>query len=119
MSEIIEFGGREFTEDNFVEWGMEYLQGTDDDIFPMEMFDDYYQRDEPMRIAQAVFNGYDYDYGDSKMRGQFNPNAGYFYINGCGNPVSIEDYQLSDRIKMCLEADFIDFCIDNGYIEEE
>lgn len=95
----------------------EYCSNTnnyDDEIFTMDYFNELYANDDPEEIARRCFYGHDI-YGDESS---FNPNREYFYLNGYGNPVSL-DYigynEYADRF-MCDRLDIdsmIDYIIEN------
>lgn len=58
----------------------------DDDIYSMDLFDEIYANYEPSEVATRVFYGHD-EWNDESS---FNPNREWFYLNGYGNPVSID-----------------------------
>ena len=67
----------------------------DDRYYEMYMLDDFYQGENPIKILQRAYFGYDDDscHRDSagvKHRGEFNPNRDYFTYNGYGNLVSTD-----------------------------
>ncbi len=75
------------------------ISNYDDEIFPMDMFDEIMQECDPWEIAAKVF------YGD------FNPNYDYFKFNGYANLISVHKWDLDrfidieDIIKYILEND--------------
>ena len=80
----------------------EYCQETnnyDDEIYPIDMFDEINRELDPWEIAAKVF------YGD------FNPNHDYFKFNGYANFISINKWDLDrfidveDIVKYILEND--------------
>jgi hypothetical protein len=95
----------------------EYCEQTnrfDDEIYTMDLFDDFYCGMSPVDIATRCFYGHD-EWSDESS---FNPNRDYFYLNGYGNPVSIDyiGYNEYSEKFMCsiLDVDaMIDFIIDN------
>ena len=95
----------------------EYCEHTnryDDEIYTMDLFDDFYCGMSPVDIATRCFYGHD-EWNDESS---FNPNRDYFYLNGYGNPVSIDyiGYNEYSEKFMCsiLDVDaMIDFIIDN------
>lgn len=86
----------------------------DDEIFTMDRFDEFYEGSSALDVAYRVFFGSD-EFNDN---GSFNPNRDYFYLNGYGNPVSL-DYVGYNRYSgkwMCDRIDvddIIDDIIDN------
>lgn len=57
----------------------------DDQVFPMEDFNEFYNSCDPVEIATRCFYGHD-EWGNESS---FNPNRDFFYLNGYGNPVSL------------------------------
>ena len=109
--------GHIFTREELEEWGREYLQGSDDEIFSMSDFDWLNEGCTPETIASRVLNGEDYyPYGDD---GRFNLSREYLTFDGYGDFMSIDSHYLAERVELCLDADFIDFCKDRGYITDE
>lgn len=96
----------------------EYCYATntyDDEIFTMDLFDEVYANYDPIEVATRVFYGHD-EWNDESS---FNPNREYFYLNGYGNPVSI-DYIGYNEYKdefMCPffdESALCEYIIDNN-----
>ena len=118
QKEVFTIGDYEIDRSDLEDWGMEYLRGTDDEIFNMSDLDWLEKDREPKAILYCAFFGSDYfPYGDD---GRFNPNREYFTYDGYGNYMSIDSNYLAERIELCLDSnDFIDWCIRQGYIEEE
>ena len=95
----------------------EYCSSTnkcDDYIESMDNFDELYSGYDPLDVAMRVFYGHD----EWNKESSFNPNRDFFYLNGYGNPVSI-DYigynEYADKF-MCpvLDEDALaDFITDN------
>ena len=83
----------------------------DDRIHSMEYLNEFFQGTEPKEILQRAFYGYDETYTKNEQREPFNPNRNYFYFNGCGNLVSIDEKDYSDY----LDIAFIQDIIDNSY----
>ena len=83
----------------------------DDKCFPMEELNEIYQCTEPLEILRRAFYGYDEPYTKDEQRKPFNPNRNYFYFNGYGNLVSINEKDYSSY----LEQSFIQDIIDNRY----
>ena len=80
----------------------------DDKIYPMDELNEFFSNEKPDEIIRRAFYGYDETY---KERLPFNPNREYFYFNGCGNLVSIDEKDYSDY----LDIAFIQDIIDNRY----
>lgn len=103
------------------EHGEEYLQEKDPDsaVFNMDDLNDVLSDREPHDILLMGFNGYRYNPYDNKE--DFNPNDEYFAISGYGNLVSILETDLTDYVKSNISSkeDFVDWCIEQGHIEEE
>ena len=83
----------------------------DDKIYPMEQINELFHGTEPEEILQRAFYGYDETYTKDGQREPFNPNRNYFYFNGYGNLVSIDEKDYSSY----LEESFIQDIIDNRY----
>ena len=83
----------------------------DDKIYPMEDINELFQGTEPLEVLQRAFYGYDEPYTKDGQREPFNPNRDYFYFNGYGNLVSIDEKDYSDY----LDIAFIQDIIDNSY----
>lgn len=84
---------------------MEELDGYngflgDDRMYPMENLDELYQDTPASEILARAFYGYDYYYTDKEDNHTtpFNPNRNYFFFNGYGNLVSIDEKDYSNRI---------------------
>ena len=83
----------------------------DDQIYPMEELNEIFQGTEPEEILKRAFYGYDEPYKNGDPSRPFNPNRNYFYFNGYGNLVSIDEKDYTDY----LDNDFIQDIIDNRY----
>ena len=83
----------------------------DDQIYPMEQLNELFQGTEPLELLQRAFYGYDEPYKNGDPSRPFNPNRNYFYFNGYGNLVSINEKDYSDY----LDIAFIQDIIDNRY----
>ena len=83
----------------------------DDQIYPMEELNEIFQSTEPEEILKRAFYGYDEPYKNGDPSRPFNPNRNYFYFNGYGNLVSIDEKDYTDY----LDNDFIQDIIDNRY----
>ena len=83
----------------------------DDKIYPMEELNELFSNEKPDEIIRRAFYGYDETYTKDEQREPFNPNRDYFYFNGYGNLVSIDEKDYSDY----LDTDFVQEIIDNSY----
>ena len=83
----------------------------DDKIYPMEQLNEFFQGTEPEEILRRAFYGYDEPYKNGDPSRPFNPNRNYFYFNGYGNLVSIDEKDYSSY----LEEFYIQDIIDNKY----
>ena len=116
--DIFTIGGYDFTREELEEWGMEFLQGTDDEIFDMAMLDELEAGRTPMEILNCAHFGEDYyPYGDN---GKFNPNRDYFTFDGYGNYMSIPADYVAERVELCLDKnEFVEWCKEQGYIDDD
>ena len=80
-------------------------------VYPMEEINEIFSNDDPEKILHRAFYGYDEPINKNEQRQPFNPNREYFYFNGYGNLVSIDEKDYSDY----LDVDFIQEIIDNRY----
>jgi len=83
----------------------------DDKIYPMDDLNELFSNEKPDEIIRRAFYGYDETYTKDEQREPFNPNRDYFYFNGCGNLVSINQRDYTDY----LDIAFIQDIIDNRY----
>lgn len=83
----------------------------DDKIYPMEELNELFQETEPEEILRRAFYGYDEPYKNGDPSKPFNPSRNYFYFNGYGNLVSIDEKDYSSY----LDEDFIQDIIDNSF----
>lgn len=83
----------------------------DDQIYSMDSLNELFQGTEPEEILRRAFYGYDEPYKNGDPSRPFNPNRNYFYFNGYGNLVSIDQRDYTDY----LDNDFIQDIIDNSY----
>ena len=83
----------------------------DDKIYPMDDLNEFFSNEKPDEIIRRAFYGYDETYTKDEQREPFNPNRNYFYFNGYGNLVSIDEKDYSDY----LDIAFIQDIIDNRY----
>ena len=58
----------------------------DDEVFNMDYFDEFYANLDPIEVATRVFFGCD----EWDEKSSFNPNREWFYLNGYGNPGSLD-----------------------------
>lgn len=92
---------------------------SDDELMPMDMLDDNLSGKDPWEILRMGFNGYDYNPYHDNNRAAFNPNKDYYFINGYGNLVSVDEGDVDAYYKRILNLDeFAEYLIDNGLIEE-
>ena len=80
----------------------------DDKIYPMEELNEFFSNEKPEEILLRAFYGYDETY---KKPLPFNPNRKFFYFNGYGNLVSVDQRDYTDY----LDTHFIHDIIDNRY----
>jgi hypothetical protein len=82
----------------------------DDEYFPMEMIDEFYQGVEPSELMNRIFYGHDADTSSDDNYTEFNPNREYFTYNGYGNLVSSDYKDYSAH----LDSYFVDSLIDHA-----
>ena len=82
----------------------------EDRIFPMNELDDVCQGISTEEILRRAFYGYDEPVNKDDQRQPFNPNRQYFYFNGFGNLVSIDEKAYNSY----LDDYFIQEIIDNA-----
>ena len=87
---------------------------NDDEVFEMEMLNEFYHDTEPLELLYRVYYGHDdenytTDSQGNKTYGEFNPNRTYFYYNGYGNLVSCDSKDYSGY----LDKYFVNELIDN------
>ena len=83
----------------------------DDKIYPMDDLNELFSNEKPDEIIRRAFYGYDEPRTKDEQREPFNPNREYFYFNGYGNLVSINQRDYTDY----LDIAFIQDIIDNRY----
>ena len=83
----------------------------DDRIYPMDELNEFFSNEKPDEIISRAFYGYDETYTKDEQRQPFNPNRNFFYFNGYGNLVSIDEVDYSDY----LDNYFIQLIIDNSH----
>lgn len=106
------------------DYGNEYLieNNPDDALYAMDEMDELYNA-SAYEAVQRAFYGYDYnrfDNGERNERESFNPNRDWFGFNGYGNLVSVDDYDYVSWMDSHISEDeFIDWCVEQGYIDED
>ena len=83
----------------------------DDKFYPMDDLNEIFSNKKPDEIISRAFYGYDDPINENEQRQPFNPNREFFYFNGYGNLVSIDEKDYSDY----LDIAFIQDIIDNRY----
>lgn len=92
-------------EDLVEEYGMMYLSNEvpDDALLEMDMIDELY--DSPLDAITRAFYGGRYKWDDDS----FNPNDEFFYYNGYGNLVSVNEYDKDEYLADTIGEDNEDF----------
>ena len=80
----------------------------DDKIYPMDDLNEFFSNEKPDEIIRRAFYGYDETYTKDEQREPFNPNRDYFYFNGSGNLVSINQRDYTDYLDIAFIQDIID-----------
>ena len=77
--------------------------------------------DDVMMALQKAFHGYDFNPYNTDSREPFNPNRDYFFLNGYANLVSVDADDEEEYLKYAINSkeDFVDFCIEQGYVSED
>ena len=107
------------------EYGNEYLGEILDEgvIIPMEEFDTEFQDKTPSEIAMNLFFGGQYAYENGtfgKTTQSFNPNHEYFAFDAYDNPYSIHADDRLSYLDYEIDKDyFIEWCRENGYLDNE
>ena len=83
----------------------------DDKFYPMDDLNELFHGTEPDEILRCAFYGYDEPVNKDEERLPFNPNRNYFYFNGYGYLVSIDQRDYTDY----LDNEHIQDIIDNRY----
>jgi len=109
--------GYEYLSENYPD-DVPYEMGMLPEIFPVNDGNDYF------RLLNSVFFGYKYNPYEkpdgTSHRESFNPNDAYFAFNGYANLVSIDEYDYEAYLNNHIDKDdFIDFCKENGYLEDD
>lgn len=105
------------------EYGREYLYEKQPDDALMEMDDENIKMacgDDGLSILQRAFHGYDFNPYREDNKEPFNPNRDYFFLNGYANMVSVDDGDVDEYLKYAIDnnEDFVDYCIEQGYVTE-
>ena len=106
------------------DYGNEYLQESDPDdcLYAMDEMDELFN-ESAYNAIQRAFYGYDYNphrEGDGGERDPFNPNRDWFGFNGYANLVSVEDYDYVAWMDSHIDEEyFIEWCVEQGYVDEE
>ncbi|MBQ0160338.1 MAG: hypothetical protein KBT28_06910 [Bacteroidales bacterium] len=108
--------------DNLVRnYGNEYLieRNCDDELFNMDDINEILCGKLPIEILNLAYFGGNWT-PHSGESGDFNTQADYFYFNGYGNLVSVDEYYYTDYLKSVIDEEyFVEFLIDNDYIDIE
>ena len=91
----------------------------DDEYFPMEMIDEFYQGVEPRELMNRIFYGHDADTSSENNYTEFNPNSEYFTYNGYGNLVSTDYKDYSAHLDSYFVESLIDHLVDLIEVPEE
>ena len=100
----------------------EYLienNDSDDALISMDEFDEFFK--SPWEAVRSAFFGGTYrgDFNNTHKE-SFNPTHDFWYLNGYGNAVSVEDIWVDDYYKDIInEEEFYNWCVEQGYFESE
>ena len=83
----------------------------DNRLYEMEMLDEFYQGQSAIEILRRAFYGHDERDGE---KSEFNPNRKYFYFNGYGNLVSVDEYDEEEYYKDFLDDYAVEQIIENA-----
>ena len=83
----------------------------DNRLYDMEMLDEIYQGKSVTEILRRAFYGHDERDG---KKSEFNPNREYFYFNGYGNLVSIDENDKEEYYKNFLDEYCVGQIIENA-----
>ena len=105
------------------EYGRDFLWEHQPDDVLMELDDENIKTacgDDVMMALQKAFHGYDFNPYNTDSREPFNPNRDYFFLNGYANLVSVDADDEEEYLKYAINSkeDFVDFCIEQGYVTE-
>lgn len=106
------------------EYGRDFLWEHQPDDVLMELDDENIKTacgDDVMNALQRAFHGYEFNPYNTDSREPFNPNRDYFFLNGYGNLVSVDAGDEEEYLKYAINSkeDFVDFCIEQGYVSED
>ena len=92
-------------EDLIDEYGESYLsdKSPDDALLEMEMINELFET--PLDAIERTFYGGRYGW----EKDSFNPNDEFFYYNGYGNLVSVNEYDRADYLLSVIGEDNEDF----------
>ena len=106
------------------EYGRDFLWEHQPDDVLMELDDENIKTacgDDVMMALQKAFHGYDFNPYNTDSHEPFNPNRDYFFLNGYANLVSVDADDEEEYLKYAINSkeDFVDFCIEQGYVSED
>ena len=106
-------------EEMALQHGHEFISemSPDDMLYEMDFIGEIWP--EPLEAIRRTYYG-----GRSGFpNDSFNPNDEYFYVNAYGNAYSVPDYDadtyILDTIKQSGIEEFYEWCVDNGYTDED
>ncbi|MBR4407886.1 MAG: hypothetical protein IKT27_06190 [Clostridia bacterium] len=102
------------------EYGQEYLQEEQPDDQVLTLDDEGIKiacGDDALNIVQRAFYGGRYRFEQDS----FNPNDEYFYMNGYGNMISLQESDLHEYLEETIDSkdDFIEWCVKEGYVSAD
>lgn len=102
------------------DYGKEYLDQSDyyeDRLYDLEYDEDILKGDKDLYwVACRMFYGGRWGYENDP----FNPNDEWVVIDGYGNWESLNKYKLVDYLESVIDEDeFIEWCKEEGYLDEE
>ena len=76
--------------------------------------------DDAVNILSRAFHGYRFNPYNDDSREEFNPNDTYFFMNGYGNMVSVQEEDKNEYLKKAIDRkdEFVDWCLNVGYLTE-
>lgn len=77
--------------------------------------------DDAVNILSRAFHGYRFNPYNDESREGFNPHDTYFFLNGYGNMVSVQEEDRTEYLKKAIDNDeeFVAWCLENGYFTEK
>lgn len=77
--------------------------------------------DDAVNILSRAFYGYRFNPYNDESREEFNPNDTYFFMNGYGNMVSVQDEDRNEYLKKVIDSkeEFVGWCLEEGYLTEK